>query len=131
MNDHTPHSPHSLAELISSRLCHDLVNPLGAIGNGVELIDMTGSARGPEMALIRDAVHDAQARLRFLRIAFGGAAPTQVTSAREAKATVQAPWKGSRLRLNWTLTEDVPRLHVKLAYLMVLCAEAALPMGGR
>ena len=65
MNDQAPHGPQTLAELISSRLCHDLVNPLGAIGNGVELIDMTGSVRGPEMALIRDAVRDAQARLRY------------------------------------------------------------------
>lgn len=130
MNDHTPHTPHSLAELISSRLCHDLVNPLGAIGNGVELIDMTGSARGPEMALIRDAVQDAQARLRFLRIAFGGAGPTQVISPREAKATLQAPWNGSRLSVHWALAQDLPRLRVKLVYLMVLCAETALPMGG-
>jgi histidine phosphotransferase ChpT len=130
MNDHSPHSPQSLAELISSRLCHDLVNPLGAIGNGVELIEMTGSARGPEMELISDAVRDAQARLRFMRIAFGGAGPTQIISAREAKATAQAPWQGARLRVNWAAAEDLPRLQVKLAYLMVLCAETALPMGG-
>jgi histidine phosphotransferase ChpT len=130
MNDHSPHSPQTLAELISSRLCHDLVNPLGAIGNGVELIEMTGSARGPEMELIRDAVRDAQARLRFMRIAFGGAGPTQILSAREAKATAQAPWLGARLKINWTADEDFPRLQVKLAFLMLLCAETALPMGG-
>jgi histidine phosphotransferase ChpT len=130
MNDQTPHSPQNLAELISSRLCHDLVNPLGAIGNGVELIEMTGSARGPEMELIRDAVRDAQARLRLLRIAFGGAGPTQIISAREAKATAQAPWQGARLRVAWAAAGDLPRLRVKLGYLMLLCAEAALPMGG-
>ena len=50
MNDQSPQGPQSLAELIASRLCHDLVNPLGAIGNGVELIEMTGSVHGPEMA---------------------------------------------------------------------------------
>ena len=130
MNDQTPHSPQTLAELISSRLCHDLVNPLGAIGNGVELIEMTGSARGPEMELIRDAVRDAQARLRFLRIAFGGAGPTQIISAREAKATAQAPWQGARLKTVWAAADDLPRLRVKLGYLMLLCAETALPMGG-
>lgn len=130
MNDQTPHGHQSLAELIASRLCHDLVNPLGAIGNGVELIEMTGAVRGPEMALIRDAVRDAQARMRFLRVAFGAAAPTQILSAREAKATAQAPWQGTRLHVSWAVTEDLPRHRAKLGYLMLLCAETALPMGG-
>jgi histidine phosphotransferase ChpT len=130
MNDHTPLGEQSLAELIASRLCHDLVNPLGAIGNGVELIEMTGAARGPEMALIRDAVRDAQARVRFLRVAFGAAGPTQILSAREIKATAQAPWQGTRLHVGWAATGELPRQRVKLGYLMLLCAETALPMGG-
>lgn len=130
MNDQSPLGEQTLADLIGSRLCHDLVNPLGAIGNGVELIEMTGSVRGPEMALIRDAVRDAQARVRFLRVAFGAAGAQQVMSAREAKATAQAPWQGSRLTLDWAVTGDLPRMRVKLGYLMLLCAETALPMGG-
>ena len=130
MNDQTPSGHQSLAELIASRLCHDLVNPLGAIGNGVELIEMTGAVRGPEMALIRDAVRDAQARVRFLRIAFGAAAPTQLLSTREAKATAQGPWQGARLHVSWAVAEDLPRHRVKIGYLMLLCAETALPMGG-
>ena len=130
MMDQAPQSQRKLAELISSRLCHDLVNPLGAIGNGVELIEMTGSARGPEMELIRDAVRDAQARLRFLRIAFGGAGANQTLSAREARATAQAPWQSGRFQVSWTAGGDLPRLRVKLGYLMLLCAESALPMGG-
>ena len=130
MNDQSPFGEQTLADLIGSRLCHDLVNPLGAIGNGVELIEMTGSARGPEMALIRDAVRDAQARIRFLRVAFGAAGSQQVMSAREARMTAQAPWQGGRLTLDWTVTGDLPRHRIKLGYLMLLCAETALPMGG-
>lgn len=130
MNDQSMPGPQTLADLIGSRLCHDLVNPLGAIGNGVELIEMTGSVRGPEMDLIRDAVRDAQARVRFLRVAFGAAGPQQVLSAREAKTTAQALWQSGRLTLDWTATADLPRLRVKLGYLMLLCAETALPMGG-
>jgi histidine phosphotransferase ChpT len=130
MNDQSQFGPQALAELIGSRLCHDLVNPLGAIGNGVELIEMTGSVRGPEMDLIRDAVRDAQARVKFLRVAFGAAGSQQVLSAREAKATAQAPWQNGRMTLNWTATTDLPRIQVKLGYLMLLCVETALPMGG-
>lgn len=131
MNDHTVSAPQDLATLVASRLCHDLVNPMGAIGNGVELLEMTATTKGPEMALIRDAVRDAQARIRFLRIAFGAAGPTQTISAREARSAVEDLYSASRMRPEWNVASDLPRSRVKLAFLMVLCAETALPMGGR
>jgi histidine phosphotransferase ChpT len=130
MDDMMPRERQSLADLIGSRLCHDLSNPLGAIGNGVELLDLTGAAQGPEMDLIRDAVADALARVRFFRLAFGYAGPEHMTSAREARATLEALYSGSRIRVDWRPQDDLPRRQVKLAYLMMLCAETALPMGG-
>lgn len=119
-----------LADLVASRLCHDLVNPLGAIGNGVELLEMTGKADGPEVELIRDAVRAAEARIRLFRLAFGGAAPEQLTSLREAKTVVEGYFHQSRIAAVWMAQEDRPRQETKLALLMLLCAEAALPMGG-
>jgi histidine phosphotransferase ChpT len=130
MDDMMPRERQSLADLIGSRLCHDLSNPLGAIGNGVELLDLTGAAQGPELDLIRDAVADALARVRFFRLAFGYAGADHMTSAREARMTLEALFKGSRIRADWRPQDDLPRRQVKLAYLMVLCAESALPMGG-
>ena len=121
----------TLADLIGSRLCHDLSNPLGAIGNGVELLEMTGGGGGPEMALIRDAVADALARVRFLRLAFGHAGPDHLTSAREARAAVSDLYRQSRTVPDWTPQADLPRLQVKIGFLMMLCADTALPMGGR
>ncbi len=125
--------PHGqpLADLVGSRLCHDLSNPLGAIGNGVELLEMTGGAHGPEMELIRDAVADALARVRFYRLAFGHAGPDHMTSAREAAASLDEVYRRSRIEPSWTPRDDLPRRQVKLAFLMTLCAETALPMGGR
>lgn len=120
----------SLAELVGSRLCHDLSNPLGAIGNGVELIDMTGATQGPEMDLIREAIGNAQAQLRFFRLAFGAAAPDQQISHREAEGTLTGYFAGGRIAPRWQGARDLPRQQVKLAYLMALCAETALPMGG-
>ncbi|MEJ6394649.1 histidine phosphotransferase family protein [Gymnodinialimonas sp. 2305UL16-5] len=119
-----------LADLVASRLCHDLVNPLGAIGNGVELLEMTGKADGPEVDLIRDAVRAAEARIRLFRLAFGGAAPGQVTSAREARAAAEGYFNQSRVDLTWMNEADAPRAAVKNAFLMLLCAETALPLGG-
>lgn len=131
MDDLMPTDRQRLADLIGSRLCHDLSNPLGAIGNGVELLEMTGAGKGPEMELIRDAVRDALARVRFFRLAFGHAAHDHMTSAREARTSLADLYAGSRVQAVWKPQDDLPRRQVKLAYLMMLCTETALPMGGR
>ncbi len=119
-----------LAALVGSRLCHDLVNPLGAIGNGVELLGMTGLPDSPELALIQEAVKEAQARIRFFRIAFGAASEDQEISDRESREILQALYDESRLRVAWINEGSKPRDQVKRAFLALNCAEAALPLGG-
>jgi len=64
--------------LIGSRICHDLVNPISAIGNGIELMIMGGAARSPELALIEESVANANARIRFFRIAFGSGSDRRI-----------------------------------------------------
>jgi len=125
-------SPNSqdLSALVASRLCHDLGNPLGAVSNGVELLQMSGMANSPEMALIADALRDTEARLRFFRIAYGVARPDQHISEREARNILSQMYSAGRLTVDWLLTGDLPRHHVKSAFLMIACAEAALPRGG-
>ena len=125
-------SPNSqdLSALVASRLCHDLGNPLGAVSNGVELLQMSGMANSPEMALIADALRDTEARLRFFRIAYGAARPDQHISEREARNILSQMYGAGRITVDWLLTGDLPRHHVKSAFLMIACAEAALPMGG-
>jgi len=125
-------SPNSqdLSALVASRLCHDLGNPLGAVSNGVELLQMSGMANSPEMALIADALRDTEARLQFFRIAYGAARPDQHISEREARNILSQMYSAGRLTVDWLLMGDLPRHHVKSAFLMIACAEAALPMGG-
>ena len=130
MDDHHTFTAGYLSDLLGSRLCHDLVNPLGAIGNGVELLEMTGGGAGPELALIKDAVRDAQARIRFFRVAVGAAGPDQRLRAREVRETLAALYAQGRLSVTWTPDDDCARADVKLAFLMLMCAETALPMGG-
>jgi histidine phosphotransferase ChpT len=68
-----------LAALVSSRICHDLLSLIGAINNGLELLNMSGASPiGPEMQLICDSVKSASARIRFFRIAFGAASDDPV-----------------------------------------------------
>ena len=98
-SDDPPECP-DLAALIGSRICHDLISPIGAIGNGLELLSMSG-AGGPEVALISDSVANANARIRFFRIAFGHASPEQGTSRSEILSILQGYlWRDTASR--WT-----------------------------
>lgn len=131
MDDMKPPDGQTLADLVGSRLCHDLSNPLGAVGNGVELLQLTGTADGPEIGLIDSAIRDALARVRFFRLAFGHAGPDHMTSAREARTALEDLYRQSRISPEWRPENDLPRRQVKLAFLAMLCVESALPMGGK
>lgn len=118
------------AALIGSRICHDLISPLGAIGNGVELLAMSSAGTGPEVALISESVANANARIRFFRIAFGATGGGGSVAAAEIRSILAALSQGSRTRIDWQVTGDVPRPLAKLAFLALQCLETALPWGG-
>jgi len=121
----------SLAALIGSRICHDLINPIGAISNGLELVAMsTPAPNSPEMTLIQQSCDNATARIRFLRIAFGSAGDHRPVSTAEAATTLKQHYDGTRITPEWRCETDLPRSAVQLAYLVVLCVEVALPQGG-
>ncbi len=119
-----------MSALIASRICHDLIGPIGAIVNGMELLELVGGASGPEHELIAQSATSASARLRFFRIAFG-AAGEQVIGAAEIKALLQDIGRDGRLRITWHPEGGQARGLVKLAFLSLLCCEAALPRGGQ
>ncbi len=120
----------NLAELIGSRICHDLISPIGAITNGLELLDMVGAVQGPEMELISGSVGSAGARIRFFRVAFGSASD-QPLGRSEVAELLKDVERAGRVRVNWNLTEAVPRNQVKLAFLALMCCESAMPFGGQ
>lgn len=119
-----------LHELIGSRICHDLISPLGAIGNGLELIGLSGQELGPELRLVSESVENANARIRFFRVAFGMATREQMFSAAEARAILRDVNLGNRTQTHWDVDSDQPRLLVKLAFLLIQCLETAMPRGG-
>lgn len=124
-------STEDFAALVSSRICHDLISPIGAIGNGVELLTMTGHGEGPELALINDSAESASARVRFFRIAFGSAKEGQAIGAEEIQTILSARAKDGRFLYVWTEDGPIDRSEAKLIFLMILCAEHALPRGGK
>lgn len=125
------HDDPSLAALIGSRICHDLISPIGAISNGLELFGLAGAAPdGPEMSLIQQSCDNATAQIRFFRIAFGSAGDSRPVPATEARKTLADHYAATRIATDWHVTADLGRDVTQLAYLSVLCLESALPKGG-
>lgn len=125
-----PNSLPNLTALLGSRICHDLINPLGAIGNGIELLGLSGVAEGEEMTLVTGSVENATARLKFMRLAFGDASADQIVSRSEILSTLSAVTIGGRLSYSWNVAGDPARIDVRLALLSMMCVETALPVGG-
>ncbi len=125
----------ALAALLGSRLCHDLISPLGAIGNGVELLTLTGEwpglANSPELALITESVEAARARIRLFRMAFGAASGDQRLSQSEFVAVLKDAETGGRLKFLLEAPGDHARIRVKMVILGLMCLETALPWGGQ
>ncbi len=118
-----------LAALIGSRICHDLISPIGAINNGVELLAMSGATPSAEMDLIGSSVSNASARIRFFRVAFGSAGE-QMVGRTEITSILRDIYDEGRHSVTWTPLEPQPRNTVRLAFLALLCLEAAMPYGG-
>ena len=118
-----------LAALIGSRICHDLISPIGAINNGLELLDLAGAMQGPELELISDSARNAGARVRFFRIAYG-AAGDQMLGRAEIVSLLADMASGSRFTVHWKPCDPTPRAQVRLAFLAVQCCESAMPLGG-
>lgn len=119
-----------LAALVGSRICHDLISPIGAIHNGVELMALTGGNGGEEMALIKQSVETAAARIKFFRIAYGGAETGQLVSAKEVVSILGPIGQSGRIDINWLLEEEQSRLVVRSLFLLLQALESALPLGG-
>lgn len=119
-----------LAALIASRICHDLISPIGAIGNGVELLAMETDDLRPEIALIAESVANANARIRFFRICFGVAPGEQRIARSEVESVLTDLSRCGRVSFAWTSASDLPRREVRLAFLLLQCVESALAYGG-
>lgn len=120
-----------IAALVGSRICHDLISPIGAIGNGVELLLPQGLDDGPELMLIADSALNANARIRFFRLAFGLPGLDQSISRDEVARILQDLWQAGRIRISFESSAELSRRDAKLIFLAILCLETALAYGGQ
>lgn len=118
------------AHLVGSRICHDLISPIGAIGNGLELLAMTQNGSGDEIGLVTESAESASARIRFFRIVYGNAAPEQMISRSEVHSVLGAADNTARFRFEWQSQANLRRIDVRIVFLVIQCIETATPSGG-
>lgn len=122
------------AALLCSRLCHDLVSPVGAINNGLELLsgEQDETMREAVFDLIEKSTAQTSNKLQFFRLAFGAAGGFSAhLDTREAEKSLRAFLAGSKVELSWNVT--VPELSkggVKLLLNMCLVMAETLVRGG-
>jgi histidine phosphotransferase ChpT len=121
-----------LAALLCSRVCHDIISPVGAINNGLELLD-EGGADEDAMNLIRASARNASSRLQYARIAFGaaGSAGTVIDTG-DAENVATAFLRGEKPEFSWTGERALlPKNVVKLLLNLILVGNSAIPRGGK
>lgn len=136
MNQRVPPSDLELAALISSKICHDVINPVGAIYNGLEILDEDDDVQAKSYALnvIRNVTEQASARLQFARFAFGAAgsagSTVDLTMAEQISRGFVGITQGKH-KLVWRgAPGHVGKDKVKLLLNLVAFAVTALPRGG-
>jgi histidine phosphotransferase ChpT len=123
-----------LAALLCSRVCHDVISPVGAIVNGLEVLD---EEKDPEtrtfaMDLVKKSAAMASAKLQFCRLAFGaaGSAGASIDTG-DAEAVTRGLFGDDKVKLEWNVPRVLmPKNKVKLILNLCLIAAAAVPRGG-
>jgi histidine phosphotransferase ChpT len=135
MTDASRLSDLDLAALLCSRVCHDIISPVGAIANGLELMDdpeTDAAMKATALDMVRSSAKTANAKLKFCRIAFGasGSAGAHIDMG-EAGETAVAFVGNEKTKLDWQAPrENRPKSEVKLLLNMVLLGIAGIPRGG-
>ena len=135
MSASQPLDSFELAALLCSRVCHDVISPVGAIVNGLEVLadEKDEAMKENALDLIRRSAAQASARLQFARLAFGaaGSAGSQIDLG-DAEAVVRGLLSDERLELLWNLPRLLlPKDRVKLLLNLVVLGAGAIPRGGK
>jgi histidine phosphotransferase ChpT len=121
-----------LAALLCSRVCHDVISPVGAINNGLELLD-EGGADADAMDLIRTSALNASVRLKFARLAFGasGSVGASIDTGEAERAAKDFAAAEKKTEVVWTGQRSIiAKNRVKLLLNLFLVAYGSIPRGG-
>jgi histidine phosphotransferase ChpT len=127
-------APMDLAALLCSRVCHDVISPVGAIVNGLEVLE---DEKDPEMRevaldLIKKSAASASSRLQFCRLAFGAAGSMGASiDTGDAETVTRGLIASERTALAWNPPRQfAPKNKVKLLLNLCLIAQSTIPRGG-
>jgi len=124
------------ASLLCSRLCHDLLSPVGALNNGIELMadESDPEMRARCLELLAESARASANKLKFFRLAFGAAGgfADQVDS-REARAAIEGLFgQDGKILVGWMVTEaSLSKTAIKILLNLALIASDAMVRGGR
>jgi histidine phosphotransferase ChpT len=123
-----------LAALLCSRVCHDVISPVGAIVNGLEVLEdeKDGEMREVALELIKKSAASASARLQFCRLAFGAAGSLGAAiDTGDAESVTRGLIASDRTTLTWSPPRQfAPKNKVKLLLNLCLIALTTIPRGG-
>ncbi|HEY8380906.1 MAG TPA: histidine phosphotransferase family protein [Microvirga sp.] len=123
-----------LAALLCSRVCHDVISPVGAIVNGLEVLEDENDASMRDFALdlIRKSAKQASARLQFARLAFGAAGSAGASiDLGDAEQVARGLFQDDKVAFSWLAPRALfPKNRVKLLLNLVVLATNAVPRGG-
>src|SRR5438477_2152877 len=123
-----------LAALLCSRVCHDLISPVGAVVNGIEVMEDDADEQTKAFAidLIKKSATTASARLQFCRIAFGAAGSAGASiDLGDAEGVARGMLEDEKTKLTWSLPRVLlPKNRVKLLLNLLLLATGTIPRGG-
>ena len=123
-----------LAALMCSRVCHDVINPVGAIINGLEVLEEEDDEEMRSIAhdLIANSAKQASAKLQFARLAFGASgAAGSVIDCGDAQEVVMNLFDGDKVEIDWQVPHETkPKDEVKLILALVLIGRSSIPRGG-
>jgi histidine phosphotransferase ChpT len=122
------------AALLVSRVCHDLVSPVGAVVNGLEVLEDERDAtmRADALKLVVSSAEQAAARLQFARIAFGAAGSAGAElDLTEVGRIVKGLVQGGKVSVDWQAAPvNWPKDWAKLLMNAALLGADSLPRGG-
>src|SRR5688572_28895525 len=126
--------PLDLAALLCSRVCHDLISPVGAVVNGMEVLEDTSdeSTKTFALDLIKKSANQASARLQFCRLAFGAAGSAGASiDLGDAESVARGFIEDDKIKLGWGFTRVLlPKNRVKLLLNLLLLTSQMIPRGG-
>jgi histidine phosphotransferase ChpT len=127
---------YEFASLLCSRLCHDLLSPVGALNNGIELLvdEHDPEMRARCLELLGESARASANKLKFFRLAFGAAGGfADEVDTREARVAIEGLFGGDgRIQLGWMVDEPtMSKSALKVLLNIVLIAGDALVRGGR